>query len=174
MTRTAPDFAPSPDRTRDLRRAFGCFGTGVTVVPVMTERGPIGMTANSFSSVSLDPPLVLWSPAVSSRRHDAFAEAQDFCIHVLRAEQLDLATHFATNGEGFEIFDWVQGPGGAPTLAGCLAEFHCQTHAVHPAGDHSVILGRVCHVRQAADTGPGLLFERGRFGAFAPAPDPAT
>ncbi|MDW3181602.1 flavin reductase family protein [Roseobacter sp.] len=161
-------FSPDPDRLPDLRRAFGCFGTGVTVITTQTPMGPLGMTANSFSSVSLTPPLVLWSPAVSSRRHDAFAGAESFCIHVLGADQLDLAQHFATSGDGFETLAWEAGPLGTPHLAGCLAAFFCTTHAVHPAGDHSLILGEVRHVAQGMSEAPGLLFDRGRFGQFTP------
>ncbi|MCV3273972.1 flavin reductase family protein [Roseobacter sinensis] len=160
-------FEPSADRTADLRRAFGCFGTGVTVVTVQTDAGPLGMTANSFSSVSLTPPLVLWSPALSSARHDAFARAATFCIHVLSDRQLEMARHFAQTGDGFDQFDWTPGPLGAPRLAGCLAEFHCSTHAIHPAGDHSLILGEVQHVIEGRLDASGLLFDRGRFGRFS-------
>ncbi|MGZ2257477.1 flavin reductase family protein [Roseobacter sp. A03A-229] len=131
-----------------------------------TDAGPLGMTANSFSSVSLTPPLVLWSPALSSGRHDAFAQAAQFCIHVLSDKQLDLARHFAGNGDGFERFDWTAGPFGAPRLLGCLAEFHCNTYAIHPAGDHSLILGEVQQVIEGQVGGSGLLFDRGRFGHF--------
>ncbi|MGC3936889.1 flavin reductase family protein [Roseobacter sp. EG26] len=159
-------FSPTADRLNDLRRAFGCYGTGVTVITTNTSRGPLGITANSFSSVSLDPALILWSPAISSRRHDAFATAKSFCVHVLGAHQLDLARHFSTEGEDFDAFDWSHGPSGAPCLSGCLAEFHCDTHAVHPAGDHSVIIGEVRQVVQHGATEPGLLFERGAFGRF--------
>lgn len=162
-------FTPAPERTLDLRRAFGRFGTGVTVITVDTAAGPVGMTANSFSSVSLEPPLVLWSPALSSRRHDAFANAADFCVHVLGADQFDLALHFASQGEGFDRFEWKTAPNGAPRLSGCLSVFHCTTHAIHSAGDHSLILGQVQEVELDADSSvPGLLFDQGRFGQFAP------
>ncbi|WP_299671414.1 flavin reductase family protein [uncultured Roseobacter sp.] len=163
-------FEPNADRTADLRRAFGCFGTGVTVVTTQTENGPLGMTANSFSSVSLTPPLVLWSPALSSLRHDAFANATQFCIHVLSDQQLDMARHFATSGDGFEQFEWTPGALGAPRLLGCLAEFHCSTYAIHPAGDHSLILGEVRKVIEGERGASGLLFDHGRFGRFAPDP----
>ncbi|GFE50013.1 flavin oxidoreductase [Roseobacter cerasinus] len=166
MTAEPRNFTPSADRHAELRRAFGCFGTGVTVITTQTADGPLGMTANSFSSVSLSPPLVLWSPALSSGRHDAFADAESFCIHVLGETQLAMARHFAKHGDGFDMFPWDTGPFGAPRLQGCLAEFHCRTHAVHPAGDHSLILGEVQHVAQSAEDQPGLLFDRGRFGRF--------
>ncbi|MBW4710672.1 flavin reductase family protein [Roseobacter sp. YSTF-M11] len=168
MPSDAHQFSPSADTLQDLRRAFGCYGTGVTVITTNTHRGPLGITANSFSSVSLEPPLVLWSPAVASRRHDAFTQAESFCVHVLGAHQLTLARHFATEGEDFDTLSWAPGPLGVPRLHGCLAEFHCRTHAVHPAGDHSVIIGEVHHVSQVSESTPGLLFERGVFGTFTP------
>ena len=159
-------FAPNGDSALQLRSAFGQYGTGVTVVTTQTANGPLGMTANSFSSVSLDPPLVLWSPAIRSKRHDAFAAAAQFCIHVLAADQQELAHHFAVQGHDFDRFDWQEGPGDTPTFYGCLATFHCDTYAVHTAGDHSLILG---HVKQAAERkggGAGLMFDQGRYGVF--------
>jgi flavin reductase (DIM6/NTAB) family NADH-FMN oxidoreductase RutF len=162
-------FTPTPDTTADLRRAFGRFGTGVTVVTTQTEDGPLGMTANSFVSVSLVPPLVMWCPATSSLRHDAFATAAHFCVHVLNADQLGLAQHFATQGHDFAEFDWSADPWGTPALSDCLATFHCTAHAVHPAGDHSLVLGEVAHVRERREPAAGLLFDQGRFGRFTPA-----
>ncbi|MFK7745822.1 MAG: flavin reductase family protein [Roseobacter sp.] len=159
-------FEPNAENTRDLRRAFGCFGTGVTVITTQTKDGPLGMTANSFSSVSLDPALVLWSPAVSSKRHDAFARAKHFSIHILSSDQLRVAEHFATQGTDFDTIAWSQGDMGTPVIEGCLARFDCDTHAIHPAGDHSLILGQVRHVSHTAHTATGLLFDQGRFGKF--------
>lgn len=168
MKKSLHHFVPTPGDTSDLRRAFGRFATGVTVVTVKTPQGPLGMTANSFSSVSLDPALVLWSPGKSSKRHDAFAQAPHFAIHILGADQQALADHFAANGDGFDRFDWSEGPNGAPTLAGCLTTFHCDTFAVHPAGDHSLILGQVTQCAYDPDqNAPALLFEQSRFGAFS-------
>ena len=169
MTSDPNTFKPTPDRQRDLRRAFGCFGTGVTVITTQTADGPLGMTANSFSSISLDPPLVMWSPAKSSKRHTPFVTADHFCIHVLAADQLAMAQHFAVNGADFDGLGWENGPDGAPSLSGCLAQFHCDTFAVHPAGDHSIVLGLVQHVVRGETDAPGLLFKRGTFGGFLPA-----
>lgn len=159
-----------PTDSRALRSAFGRFGTGVTVVTTQTPEGPIGMTANSFSSVSLDPPLVLWSAALRSKRHDAFVQAAHFCIHILGQNQHDTAHHFATQGHDFSGFDWHHGADGAPVLSGCVAAFQCRAHAVHPAGDHSVILGEVAHAAERPGAGAGLLFDQGRFGTFLPKP----
>ncbi|SFG42105.1 NADH-FMN oxidoreductase RutF, flavin reductase (DIM6/NTAB) family [Roseobacter denitrificans OCh 114] len=161
-------FEPSPDHSRDLRTAFGCFGTGVTVICAQTPDGPVGMTANSFSAISLDPPLVLWAPSSSSKRHAAFVSAEHFCVHILAADQLSMARHFASNGTDFDAFDWYKGPLGAPTLRGCIAEFHCDTDAIHPAGDHSLILGLVRRVVHRANGKNGLLFDQSRFGQFSP------
>ncbi|WP_370402182.1 flavin reductase family protein [Sulfitobacter sp. JB4-11] len=159
-------FAPAAN-TEALRSAFGRFGTGVIVITTDCDIGPLGMTANSFTSVSLDPPLVLWSAAIRSKRHDAFARANHFAIHVLGMDQQGLAQHFARQGEGFDTLDWTPGPGGAPTIAGCLAVFHCDRYAVHPGGDHSIILGQVMHAAERKGSGAGLLFDRGRFGHFS-------
>lgn len=139
----------------------------MTIVTTDTAEGPLGMTANSFSSVSLTPPLVLWSPALASGRHDAFTKAATFCIHVLSDQQLEMAQHFARNGDGFDRFQWAPGPLGAPRLAGCLAEFHCNSYAIHPAGDHSLILGEVQQVMEGRSDRAGLIFDRGRFGRFS-------
>jgi len=161
-------FAPRAQDGAALRAAFGRFGTGVTVITTQTETGPLGMTANSFSSVSLDPPMILWSAALRSKRHDIFAKAPHFCIHILAEDQGPLARHFAGQGHDFSGFDWQEGPHGTPTLAGVLATFHCETHAVHPAGDHSIILGLITHAAQRRGHGAGLLFDQGRFGTFVP------
>ena len=166
--RAMTSFEPSLETTPDLRRAFGRYGTGVTVVTALTDQGPLGMTANSFTSVSLDPPLVLWSPATGSKRHDAFVQATASCIHVLCDDQLDLAQHFAAQGHDFDGFDWHAGPNGAPTFEGCLATFHCTTYAVYPAGDHSLVVGRVTHASEHAGEASGLIFKQGRFGRFTP------
>lgn len=166
MARELISFNPHDQDGKPLRRAFSRFGTGVTVVTTQTPEGPLGMTVNSFSSVSLSPPMVLWSAATRSKRHDAFAQAKHFCIHVLAVDQLTLANHFATQGHDFSNIPWAPGPNNAPTLADVLALFHCDTHAVHPAGDHSIILGQVTHASERRGEDPGLLFERGNFGHF--------
>ena len=171
MTQTHHSFDPDASQQAAFRRALGCFGTGVTIVTTSTDHGPLGFTANSFSSVSLSPPLVQWSVARDAARHDAFADAQNFCIHVLGADQREIAEHFAKNGDGFDQFDWQHGPDGVPVLHGCLARFSCSTYAVHPAGDHSLILGEVRHVAAQNDPGAALLFVQGRFGNFSQAPD---
>jgi flavin reductase (DIM6/NTAB) family NADH-FMN oxidoreductase RutF len=155
-----------PADARALRHAFGAFATGVTIVTAMGRDGPVGITANSFASVSLDPPLVLWSPAKASSRFPVFSTAERFAIHVLRRDQKAAGDGFAHARAAFAGLDWRRGPGGVPLIEGCLARFLCETAARHDAGDHMIIVGRVV----AAATGPGepLVFSRGRYGGFGP------
>ncbi|MDJ1007312.1 MAG: flavin reductase family protein [Paracoccaceae bacterium] len=157
-------FQPGPESQRAYRDALGSFATGVTVVTTRTSQGPVGITANSFASVSLDPALVLWSPAKSSRRHDAFAGAQSFAIHVLDAAQGAVAEAFVKDGAPFDRVAVRNVATGIPLLDDCLAVFECRRHAAHDAGDHTIIVGEVI----AAETRPGepLLFVQGKYGRF--------
>lgn len=148
--------------TGDLRRAFGRFATGVTVVTCTDPAlGPLGFTANSFSSVSLDPPLVLWSIARSAQRHDAFAHAQDFAIHILANDQRDLAQHFVKRGDGFDTLPWHNADG-VPALDGCLARLRCTRHQAIPAGDHTILIGEVKGLAQR--DGTGLTYMNSAYG----------
>ena len=156
------EFTPDVADTRALRDALGQFATGVTVITTRTDAGPLGITANSFSALSLDPPLVMWAPGKFSRRFAAFAEAEHFAIHVLAAEQLDVAQHFAADGQDFALPGLVTGLGDVPLLPGCLARFECARHAVHPGGDHAIVVGHVLRVCTRA--GDGLTFFRGQYG----------
>ncbi len=131
----------------------------------MGEAGPVGMTANSFASVSLEPPLVLWSPAKSSQRHGVFTGASHFAIHVLGADQDDLSTRFTRGGAGFDGLGWALNEEGVPSIPGTLARFECERHSLHDAGDHTIVLGRV--LRVAHREGDPLCFSRGMFGRFA-------
>lgn len=149
---------------RDLRNALGRFATGVTVVTTMTAGGPLGITANSFSSVSLDPPLVLWSPARKSSRFPAFEAAPYFAIHILSDAQRDLAERFAKGSDFTEIL-FESGHGGTPLLAGCAARFECRHAAGHDGGDHLIVVGEVLRVVEQ-DVAP-LLFHRGAYAALA-------
>jgi flavin reductase (DIM6/NTAB) family NADH-FMN oxidoreductase RutF len=157
-------FVPGADNHRAFRNALGSFTTGVTVVTAMTSDGPIGMTVNSFASVSLDPPLVLWSPAKSSSRYGAFTGARHFAIHVLGADQDHLSAAFTRGGNGFDGID-VRANASVPVLPGTLARFECAEQAQHDAGDHTIIIGRV--LRVAHRQGEPLCFSGGRFGRFA-------
>lgn len=157
-------FVPGPDTVHDFRSALSRFATGVTVVTCMSERGPLGMTVNSFASVSLDPPLVLWSPAKSSSRHETFLGAEHFVVHILGEEQRDTCMQFTKDGLDFNGLDLIQGEGGAPLISGCLAHFECSKYAAHDAGDHTIIVGRV--EAAAAKDGRPLVFSSGSFGGF--------
>jgi len=158
-------FRPGPGTERPYRDALGRFGTGVTVVTCRDGATPLAMTANSFSSISLDPPLVMWAPAIASSRHDAFVAASAFSIHILRDDQLPLARAFARDGRDFSHAAWEAGEAGVPRLAGVVARLDCRHHAAHGAGDHTIVLGRV--ERVALGAGAPLLFVGGRYGRFA-------
>lgn len=152
-------FAPSEATARAYRTALGQFATGVTIVTCDSADGPMGMTANSFSSVSLDPALVLWSPGKASQRHDSFVSARNYAVHVLSADQADLCNAFAKDPHAFDMADWMLNTQNVPLLENCLARFECTQYAVHDAGDHSIILGQVDLVSQ--NEGTPLIFAQG-------------
>ncbi|MCW3781208.1 flavin reductase family protein [Defluviimonas salinarum] len=158
------DITSDPASGRDFRAALGRYATGVTVVTALGPQGPVGITANSFTSVSIDPPLVLWCPARSSARFQAFAEAPFYAIHVLAADQIELCRRFARAGGDFDGLDTGTTPDGLPLLPGCLARFDCAAHAAHDGGDHAILVGRV--LRAALRPGEPLLFWGGRYGDF--------
>ena len=154
---------------REFRDALGTFATGVTVVTCMSGDGkPIGLTANSFNSVSLDPPLVLFSLDRRSFSFAHFQSASHFAVNVLASSQQEISRHFARASEdkwrdiGFDV-----GGVGCPSLPGALAVFECSTHAIHDGGDHIIIVGRV--ERFAHRPGEPLLYYRGRYARIAPA-----
>ena len=147
---------------RELRDAMGSFATGVTIVTTMTDRGPLGMTVNSFASVSLDPPLVLWSPARKSARFPAFEAASHFAVHILSQDQQELADRFSKSGiEAFDDLEYTLGIGDVPLLNGCTARFECSHAAGHDGGDHLIVVGEV--LRISACDKHSLLFYRGEF-----------
>jgi flavin reductase (DIM6/NTAB) family NADH-FMN oxidoreductase RutF len=164
---TAEDsFVPGPESEREFRDALGLFATGVTVVTAIGAKGPVGITANSFASLSLDPPLVLWAPARASRRFAAFASARHYAIHVLSVEQFALGRHFAREGLDFDLAGVEFNPEGVPILTESLARFECRRQAVHEGGDHAIVVGEV--LRAAARPGAPLVFSGGRYGRFVP------
>ncbi|MEC3863148.1 flavin reductase family protein [Mesobacterium sp. TK19101] len=157
-------FTPGQDTAQQFRAALGRFATGVTVVTCLSKDGPLGITANSFASVSLDPPLVLWSPARTSRRFEAFAGAEHFSIHILADDQGHIGHGFARKGHAFHDGDWSETDMGVPVLDTCLARFDCQKFAIHDAGDHAIIVGRV--IQAMARQGNPLVFAKGVYGGF--------
>lgn len=151
-----------PD-AREFRSALGKFATGVTIVTTSAEDGsPVGVTANSFNSVSLDPPMVLWSLSRASRSLAAFTQGGEFAVHVLSAHQEDLSARFASKTEDkFGGIAFERSPGGAPLLPGCVARFCCSTAYQYEAGDHIIFVGEVKDYEH--DAGPPLLFHGGRY-----------
>ena len=164
---TMTSFTPTKETQRDFRDALGRFATGVTVVTTATEHGALGITANSFASVSLDPPLVLWSPARASRRFPAFEAAERYAIHVLGADQIGLCRRFSRDGFDFDGLDWHAGEDGVPLIEGCLARFDCRRVSAHDGGDHLIVVGRV--LQAAHREGAPLLFASGSYGRFTDA-----
>ena len=144
-----------------LRAALGRFATGVTIVICNGPSGPMGITANSFASVSLDPPLVLWLPAKATRRYASFVQATSFSIHVLDQTQLSVSHAFARNGSGFDGLDWIYDEREVPILKRALARFDCHLHAQHDGGDHTIIVGYVDHFATA--DGQPLIFSQGDY-----------
>ncbi|QUS58305.1 flavin reductase family protein [Pseudovibrio brasiliensis] len=148
---------------RSLRNAFGTFLTGVTVVTAHGADGePLGFTANSFSSVSLDPPLLLVCLAKSSSNYDALTNASGFAVNILAETQKDVSNTFASRVEDrFATVDWKVGPNGAPVISDVAAWFDCSMHNVVDAGDHAILIGEV----KAFDTGVanGLGYARGAY-----------
>lgn len=151
------------NRSREFREALGAFATGVTIVTTRDAGGePVGVTASSFNSVSLDPPLVLWSLARSARSSEAFGRSGHFAIHVLAAGQQALSDRFARSGEDkFAGLDWREGALGSPLLEDCAARFECRTLHQYEGGDHVIMVGEV-EAFQREEAEP-LLFHSGRY-----------
>jgi flavin reductase (DIM6/NTAB) family NADH-FMN oxidoreductase RutF len=148
---------------KEFRKALSQFGTGVAIVSALDAAGkPIGMTINSFASVSLEPPLVLWSVQLDTPSGAGFRSAPAFAVTVLHAEQEGLARRFARTGnDKFEGIETICGWGGVPVFAHGVARFECKTEARHLAGDHEIIIGRV--IAFHCQAGPALGFHQGRF-----------
>ncbi len=153
----------TPLDTRALRTAFGTFMTGVTVVTSHDEAGaPLGFTANSFSSVSLDPAMVLVCLANTSQNYAALVSAKGFAVNILAEDQIEVSNRFARPVEDrFATVKWHKGPAGSPILDGTSAWFDCSMHKVVEAGDHVILIGLV----EAFDstTAPGLGYARGAY-----------
>lgn len=169
-----PEHQPSCEVTdpKQLRRVFGTFATGVTVVTVGGDN-PHGMTANSFTSVSLDPPLVLVCVDRQAIMHDNLVTAGHFGVSVLAAHQEPVARHFANRwrplGQAqFDAVDWVPGRfTGAPLIGGALARFECALWRAYDGGDHTIFTGRLLSAERYSDQEP-VLFLRGRFRQITP------
>ena len=148
----------------DFRRALSQFPTGVAVMTTLDAKGePVGFTASSFNSVSVDPPLVLWSMNKASWSAPAFQASGRFAVNVLSDAQMELSNRFAQRGGAkFQDFPWTSGLGGCPVLEGCAAQFECRTWAMHDGGDHFIIIGEVLGYAHHPDRAP-LVFARGGY-----------
>lgn len=164
---------PKPDAARALRQSLGQFATGVAIVTAHRDGQSVGVTVNSFSSVSLDPPLVQWSIARTSQSFPVFMAASYFAVHVMTAGQMELASRFARSGpDKFAGIRSVAGLGEAPIFDGCAAVFECASDARYDAGDHTILIGRV--ERYQHQDRPLLLFAKGRYGLGIEHPDLPT
>jgi len=158
-----PELAAAELGPDELRQALGRFVTGVTIVTCRDDQGqPIGLTANSFNALSLDPPLVLWSLRQASGTIAAFTNASHFAVNVLAADQVDLSRRFARPSSAkFDAGEWTDGQGGAPLLAGCVAVFECRRRSHHAAGDHVLFIGEVERIGGSAAT--PLVYHGGHY-----------
>ena len=158
-----PETVAAARRFRDV---LGRFGSGVTVVTGISSDEPVGLTCQSFSSVSLDPPLVLFIPAKTSRAWPLIQRSGKFCVNFLAADQAELSNTMASRGiDKFAEVKWTPSPGtGSPMLEGSLAHIDCTIHTVHEAGDHYVVIGRVVDLLTPdGPTSEPLLFYRGEY-----------
>ena len=163
VPREGPEYRDGSD-VRTLRDALGCFATGVTIVTALDDGGnPIGLTANSFTSVSLDPPLLLVCLARTSNSLPALERRDSFAVNVLHIGQQPTSTLFARkDGERFAVTPYEHWETGAPIIKGSLSSFECRRQALHDGGDHLILVGRVLRVRFEPRRDP-LLFFRGRY-----------
>jgi flavin reductase (DIM6/NTAB) family NADH-FMN oxidoreductase RutF len=157
---TQDSFIPNDAHQKRFRAALGQFTTGVTLVTTTSSKGPVGFIANSFSSVSIEPPLVLWSLAKSARRYDDFVTAPHFAIHILGANDNYLFERFQYNGYNFSALDYSVNAQEVPLMQGCLARFECDLYASYTGGDHSIILGQVARV--TAQSAAPMVFHAGK------------
>lgn len=150
--------------SQQFRAALGMFATGVTVVTVRSaDGGLVGLTANSFNSVSLDPPLVLWSLARRAGSLPVFARGTHYAINILAADQMQLAQRFAMRDvDRFAGVPWREGAGGAPVLDGAVATFECANRSQYEEGDHVIFVGEVERCTARAGAQP-LIFHGGRY-----------
>lgn len=149
--------------SKEFRRALGAFTTGVTIVTTVDQDGkPYGVTANSFNSVSLDPPLILWSQALTSSSYEAFRDNERFVVNILAEHQIHVSNQFArSGGDKFLGIAVDKGLGGVPIIDDCSAYLECVKVAAHPGGDHVVYIGRVERIHRSSNR--PLAFGDGRY-----------
>jgi 3-hydroxy-9,10-secoandrosta-1,3,5(10)-triene-9,17-dione monooxygenase reductase component len=152
-----------------MREVLGHFASGIVVITAMADEGPVGFTCQSFSSLSLDPPLVSFSPARTSSTWPKIRQVGRFCVNVLAVDQEELSGAFARSGtDKYAGVAWSAAPSGAPILKGVAAWIDCGLEHEYPGGDHTIVAGRV-HDLGADETCSPLLFHRGRYGLSAAA-----
>lgn len=173
-TMQTPDVEARIARAKELRQALGSFATGVTVITTVDGSGRrYGLTANSFSSVSLDPPMVLWSQAVQAPSHPVFLESTHFAVNVLAEDQADLSNRFARWGDDkFAGIELTDGIGGVPLLQGCVATFECKTVYRYPGGDHTIFVGQIEKFERTLRQ--PLVFSSGKYMSGVPLELPAA
>lgn len=161
---------PTIDHT-ELRRALGCFPTGVTVITTLDPDGAfVGLTVNSFNSLSLDPPLILWSLGTRSSNRRAFESSGHFAVNILAEDQAAISRRFASSARNkFHGVPAHAGLAGAPLIEGCAAYIECRTHSTQVAGDHLLFIGRVERVHTAGHR--PLVYVGGRYCAVGPGKD---
>lgn len=153
-----------------MRQAMGSFASGVTIVTALDAGEPVGFACQSFASLSLEPPLVLFCAGSEGRSWARVRRAGRFCVNVLGEDQVELCGRFGSrDGRRFEGLDWAESAFGAPALPGAVLRVHCELEVVHPGGDHDVAVGRVLGLETEPFTRP-LIFHRGRFGIEQPRP----
>ena len=157
------DVEIDPDH---FKQVLGYFSTGVVVVTALDGGQPVGMSAQSVVSLSLDPPLVLFCPARSSTTWPRIQRARSFALNILAADQQQLSDGFARSGaDKFAGVEWAAGHTGAPLLAGAIGHVECQLENVYPGGDHEIAVGRVVDLGVRRDASP-LIYFRGAYSSL--------
>lgn len=153
--------------SQTFRHALGHFASGVVIVTAQTADGPVGVTCQSFTSLSLDPPLVLFCPSKNSWGWTQIREAGNFCVNILDQRQQSLGLKFSRRShDKFSGVSYRNSPTGAPVLDGASGWIDCRLHEVHSGGDHDIAVGRVVDFGIARESTP-LVFYRGEFGRFS-------
>ncbi len=162
-------YEPEPQK---FRQVLGHFCTGITVITAVDDGEPVGFSCQAFAALSLDPPLVVFCPALTSVTWPRIARGKQFAVNVLTEDQHDLAGKFGRSGSGkFDGVTWVPDGAGSPVIDGVLTWAGCEVVAVHPGGDHSIVVGRVRELGECGGQRP-LLFYRGRYATSAESAGP--
>lgn len=159
---------------REFRNAMGAFATGVTVITTLDgQRAPVGVTVNSFTSLSLDPPMVLFCLDLKSNSFQAFHQNRHFAVNILREDQVALSSTFAKSSaekwSGVEFHTWETG---CPVFEGCIANMECDVASIYEGGDHVIIVGQVRRMQYERNDCKPLLYYRGRYGQIGEAESP--